>query len=206
MLPGWDIFSGVKIGEVAQDRIPEGLEPLVPRLNTATQLEGGLSLSPGVYLAGGEPDLHVSVGEDELAEVRIDNERERLKSGTLTLELRRHDLRRARMKCRLADEWSGFRPSAVSDVEPDHAGELAQVLEKHGAYQPRSIFATDGAGGPPSRGTVEICGADVDAAPEDLPVRPRPPVVLRSRFLKYELVGAVPGELQQSESPGHRGG
>ena len=176
VLPGWDIYSDVKIGDVAQERIPAGLEPLVPRLNTSTQLEGGLRLSPGVYLAGGEPDLHVSIGDDELAEVRIDNETERLKSGTLTLELRGHGLREGAHEVQAGGRTVRFSTvRSFGNVEPDHAGELAQVLEKHGAYQPRSIFATDGAGGPPSRGTVEICGADVDGAPEDLPVRSRPP-------------------------------
>jgi hypothetical protein len=206
VLPGWDIYTGVTIGHVAQERIPDGLEPLVPRLNTSTHLEGGLMLSPGVYLSGGEPDLHISVGKGEHAAVRIDDESERLKSGTLTLRLREHHLGEGAHEVVAGGRTVRFSTvRSFGGVEPDHAGELAQVLEKHGAYQPRSVFATDGAAGPPAGGTVEICGADVDAALDDLPVRPRPPVVLRSRFLKYELVGAVPGELQTVREPGPPG-
>ncbi len=200
--PDWDLYTGVRIIETAQGDIPSGLDALVPRLNTATQVEGGLRLSPGVYLMGGEPDLHISVGEGEMAELTIDTLTEALSPGTLTLNLSEHRLHEGPHEIRAGERTIRFSTTRTfGHVEPDHAGELAHVIEKHGSYQPRSIFASDGASGPAKPGSVEVCGADIDAAPADLPVNPRPPAVLPHGFLKYEIIGPTPGELQTVTEP-----
>jgi hypothetical protein len=200
--PDWDLYTGVTIIRTAQGDIPIGLDPLVPRLNTATQVEGGLRLNPGVYLTGGEPDLHISVGEGEVAELTIDNVTEALSPGTITLDLCEHELREGTHEIQAGERTIRFSTTRTfGRVDPDHAGELAHVIEKHGSYQPRSVYASDGAGGPARPGSIEVCGADLDAAPADLPVHPRPPAVLPHRFLKYQIVGASAGELQMVKEP-----
>jgi hypothetical protein len=199
---GWQLYSGVKIKSVEQGPVPPGLEPLVPRLNTAATIEGGLRLAPGVYLAGHEPDLHVSIEEGEPGQVAVDGMPQKFLPGTLTIPLSRSGLPEGEHEIRAGGRTIRFSTTRTFGlVAPDQAGELAQVLERHNVYQPRSLYATDGTGGPAAPGTVEVCGADVDAHNDDLPVPVRPPVVLRHGFTRYEILGPVPGHVQLSREP-----
>ena len=198
----WVGYSDVVLRSVPVTPVLEGLEPLVPRMNTATQTEGGLRLGTALYLTGGEPDLYVTVDAGELAEVEIDGKAETFREGTVKLALRNSGLGAGPHVIRAGGRTITFTGErTLGQIEPDSAGQLAQVIEKHRRYQPRSLYASDGAESPAAPGTVRICGASVDGSADDLPMPGLPPVVLARGFVRYEVLGAVPGQIEVLESP-----
>lgn len=199
---GWDVYGNVVVETISTVDPPAGLEPLVPRLNTATRISGGCKLGSGLYLKGGEPDLLVTVGEGEHTTVLIDGREERLHRGILDLKLYTLRLEEGQHEIFAGGRTIRFTTvRTIGRIEPEQAGELAHIIEWHGDYQPRAPIASDGAGGPAAPGTIEVCGAHLDASTEDLPVAQTPPVVLRVGFVRYQLLGSAPGEVFTPQHP-----
>jgi hypothetical protein len=190
---GWTIVDGLRI-----DRKPDHVSPhlvrLAPRLLASLHLSGGLKLVRSTYLGGGEPDVQVTVAEADDGIFALDGVEERFSAGALELPLADRRLLPGEHRLTAGGQNRSFVTVDGFDlVQPDQAGSMALVLQRHGHYVPSAAEA-----GPvtaaPQRGTVYIAGAHIRADPEDLPlVLPRP-LVLHRHHRCWELLGPVVGD------------
>jgi hypothetical protein len=180
---------------------PPELARLAPRLNTATRLEGGLQIASGQYLVGGEPDLWITVGAGESCDITIDGHTERFRPGVVPLRLSELGLSAGRHVIvaggitRNVTTSPGFPVVAAMGT-----GRLGHEFARHRSYRPRTEIAGALPPGPPPSGTVRLSGAKVEGSPDDLPIGPLPPILLRTG-LSFLLLGARPGEILEVPSP-----
>jgi hypothetical protein len=193
---GWTVIERVHLSAVPHDVAPH-LSSLAPRLYTAMRLEGGLPLSSGIYLVGGEPDLWITVEPGERCVIDIDGEQQELSEGAIELRLAdlhlpagKHEVSADGVRRRLTTERGFGLPATFGTAS------LGHVLRRHRNYQPVSEIATPllGGGIPPG-GTVHVCGAATLASAADLPRGDRPPELLPTGFDEYVVLGDEAGQL-----------
>lgn len=203
--PGWEFRTpaGCPAGWVVVDKLrvrdapasaPPALVRLAPRMVSSLSLQGGLRLGPGLYLERGEPDLEVTFDPGQDATVELDGRSQEFGTSLVKLPLRTQRLEPGIHTVQAGGQRRSFETVPGFGVSrPDHAGEMAIILERHSTYMPRHSEASPVSGGPP-QGTVHVAGAWIDAAPEDLPLVPPRPVVLRRKFLRWQLLGPEVGD------------
>jgi hypothetical protein len=193
----WTVIERVRLSAVPHG-VPPHLSSLAPRLYTAMRLEGGLPLSSGIYLVGGEPDVWLMVEPGERCVLDIDGAKQQeLSEGSLELRLTdfhlpvgKHEISAGGVRRRLTSERGFGLPATFGTAS------LGHVLRRHRDYQPVSEIATPLLdGGIPPAGTVHVCGAATLASPADLPRGDRPPELLPTGFDEYVVLGAQAGEL-----------
>jgi hypothetical protein len=171
------------------DSAPAEFGRLAPRLVATTSFSGGLPLSPGVYLSGGEPDVNIATEEGSPLVPELDGVAHPLAGGALTLRLSEMKLAPGEHELR-ADVTRRFSTrTTLGDREPPAAGSLGFKLSRHRDYRPQSTLAQPLEGEPPA-GWIHISGAVATADSGDLPLPDRRPVLARSGALRYALLGA----------------
>lgn len=198
---GWFLLDGLRLTRVP-DYAPPALLRLAPRIVASLSLSGGLPLAPRMYLTGGEPDLQVTFSDSDEALVELDGVVQRFRTWLVELPLSQQRLAAGEHEVRAGGQRRSFRSEdGFGDEHPDHAGSMAIVLEKHATYLPAGSGVEPVGVGEPKRGTVRISGAHVEAAPEDLPLAPAKPVVLRRMHHRWQLLGPRAGDYEEGRVP-----
>lgn len=199
---GWFVIDRVFLTSSPESISPE-LKRLAPRLDTATHFEGGLPLTQGVYLTGGEPDLWVTVGEGQEAfTIDIDSRTEQMAAGAVEFKLSEFGLEAGTHTITAAGITRRFESVPGFPIAATHGtGSRGHVIQRHRTYAATSEVATPLEDLEPPRGTVHLCGAAAIALAEDLPLPDSAPVLLRSGYERYELIGAVPGQVMSVSCP-----
>ena len=202
---GWLVIDRVFLTSSASssETVPPALKRLVPRLDTATHFEGGLQVAPGIYLTGGEPDLWVTVGEgQEAGSVEIDGRTQEMPPGAAEFKLSEFGLEEGGHAIVAAGITRRFESLNGYPLIATHGtAARGHVIQRHGTYAATSEAATHLENLQPPRGTVHLCGAAAIALSEDLPLPDASPVLLRSRYESYELLGPVPGQVVSVSCP-----
>jgi hypothetical protein len=200
--PGWLAARRVRISS-PPNGVPPSLRRLVPRINTAMRLEGGLPLARriGLYLRGGEPDLWVNIENPDGSSIRIDDADQQLKPGIAKFPLSALELEPGPHTVSAPGETRRFTSiETYGRPVPNGAETLGHVLERQSEYLPLSATAVE-VGSEVPTGRIIICGAHVRGGTPDLPTSSYAPVVLRSGYTRYTLLGATPGDLDIVNPP-----
>jgi hypothetical protein len=199
---GWLLLDGLRLRKIP-DHAPPELLRLAPRLVASLSLSGGLPLGPRTYLSGGEPDLQVTFSESDEALVELDGVEQRFNTPVVELALSQQRLAPGEHEVRAGGQRRTFRSeNGFGDEQPQHAGSMAIVLEKHASYVPAGSETEPVDDESPKRGSVHISGAHVEADPEDLPLVPAKPIVLRRMHHRWQLLGPRAGDYDEGRVPG----
>ncbi len=191
-LPTWSLFENVVLGSKSPPETPDGLERLVPRLNTTSRLEGGLRVGKHVYLTRGEPDLSITVAEGETYEVILDGES--LVSGdeARLLFLSDFDIPCGSHTLEVAGRKFRFETiTTFGDIAPPPDKQLVLSIQRGADNRPAALFASRRSD-EPAPGTVEVSGAFISNFDSDLNEAASPPEVLPVGFARYAILGASP--------------
>lgn len=198
---GWRVLQRVRITSSATPAEPY-LRPLAPRFGTASGFEGGLRVTRGQYLTGGEPDLWVTVAPGDEPEVTVDGERVELTGPATEIRLSQSGLEAGDHRVRIGGLTKDFTTFPGFDlVSTAGSGSLSHVLRKARGYAPLSAGPNEVPEEGPARGTVRVSGASVTAHPDDLPQPLSPPVLLPAGFRSYVVIGRSPAEVLETEAP-----
>lgn len=198
---GWRLLQRVRITSSAAPT-ESYLRPLAPRFGTASGFEGGLRVTRGQYLTGGEPDLWVTVAPGDEPEVTVDGERVDLTGPATEILLSRRGLEAGDHRVRiggLTRDFTTFPGFGV--VATAGSGSLSHLLRKASGYAPLGAGPDEVPAEDQARGTVRVSGASVTAHPDDLPQPLSPPVLLRAGFRSYVVIGRSPAEVLETEAP-----
>jgi hypothetical protein len=199
---GWTVFSHVQITSPAYPS-EDHLRRLVPRFGTASSLEGGLKITSGQYLVGGEPDLWVTVAEGDETSVEIDGEPAAVDDRVVRFRLSEMGLAAGPHNIRVGGLTRRFTTfDGLPTTSPSGTGSLGHVLRRGRVYMPDAAGAQRFPSDAASRGTVRISGARAIASPADLPEPVRPPILLPAGFKRYTVLGRAPGEIFEPADPG----
>lgn len=199
---GWDVYYGVRFTDAMAESSEEGLERLVPKLQTATHTTGGLKLARSIYLSGGEPDVEVTREVGDERGITLDGEVEQFDGPAFELRLRDRLLPAGEHRLEAGGRTISFSTvDTFGETEPTSAGNLAHRIEKHNEYRPASAIATDASLGELQAGIVEISGARIRGASGDLTETPSGLVVLRTGRKRCVLLGSEAGQLAEIDMP-----
>lgn len=199
---GWRVFSQVQITSPAYPT-QDHLHRLVPRFGTASSFEGGLKITSGQYLVGGEPDLWVTVAEGDETSVEIDGEPAELGHRVVCLRLAEMGLPAGPHHIRVGGLTRRFTTfDGLPTPAPSGTGSLGHVLRRGRTYMPDVAGAQPFPSDATSRGTVRVSGARAIASPADLPEPVHPPILLPAGFKRYTILGRAPGEVFEPTDPG----
>ena len=202
---GWSAITGVRIVSIP-DSAPDALRPLVPRLFTAMQLEGGLKLAHRLYLTGGEPDLFVTIEEGREAEVEIDGCRESMAHGLVKLQLSKMELPVGEHEAAASGQRVKFRSERTFGLARTRgSGSMGHAITHHNTYRPTSEIAGLLPTGRPPRGTVFLSGACPSADPADLPLPDQPPILVPFGYRECAVLGAEAGVAERFYEPSRPG-
>lgn len=191
---GWALFDRVSLRSAPVEFDPE-LGRLIPRLNAATHLEGGLKLDPGMYLSGGEPDMWVDVGSESDAEIELPGGKEGLRPGISMVRLASHGFEPGDHSVRAAGVTRRFSTRRTYGHScPDGAGSLVHSIDGRGAHRPLAYSATDQESTGSGDERFLVSGASVHGGEEGSPEPTTPPVVVGSAWRSYVFLGKSPGE------------
>jgi hypothetical protein len=178
------------------DSAPRELGRFSPRLVATTSLSGGLALSTGVYLTGGEPDALIGTEDDGGMTVTLDGDAHQFHAGSLVLELSRMGLRAGEHELD-ADVVRRFSSvETFGDIRPPGAGRLGHELERHRDYHPRHGSAEPLTDAKPPAGTIRLSGALATGDEADLPLPGRAPLLVRAGGRRYTVIGSSPEEIE----------
>ena len=196
---GWRLLRDVVFEKPGVPEDP-ALRCLAPRFATRLRLEGGLEVAKDTYLLGEEPSVWVSLAADAVAS--IDDRTRQVDAGGTTLDLRGFGLAEGTHTLSVAGQTRRFRtirgfPVISASVD----GSLGLVLKRHAAYKAETPGPVPLPDRKPAHGEVFISGAMITGDPEDLPVEVFPPILLRTGFARYVLLGAVAGQCMKPQHP-----
>lgn len=196
---GWHITKQFRF-TAAPEAVPAEFRRFAPRVLAATSLSGGLPLSRGVYLTGGEPDAHIAIDEKLETTIVLDGEPQAVSGGAITLRLSTLGLAPGAHSL-AADVTRSFSTVDTFGVpRPSDAGTVAHLFLRHGSYKAEG----DGPGlveYPLSRGRISVAGAVVLGDAEDLPPAGIEPVLLRAGADEYCVLGASTGAIAAPAHP-----
>jgi hypothetical protein len=191
---GWKIFDRVSIRS-APVEFDQSLSRLIPRLNVASRLEGGLPVSRGIYLRDGEPDLWVDVGSESGASIKLPTGVLPLKPGVQQVRLSEQSLPTGEITLDAAGVTRHFETiETFGEISPAATTALVHVVEgKVNKPTANSAVARERVSNSGNRHLV--AGASVSQGDSGTLDSGRPPVVVPAGWNKYFFLGKHPGEL-----------
>lgn len=197
----WRVLDAVRISSPASPS-ETYLKPLAPRFGTASSFEGGLRITGGMYLSGGEPDLWITVARGDEPGVAVDGEPVDLAGPISQIKLSQLGLPAGEHRVEIGGLTRHFTTiEGVAIAATSRSGSLAHILRKGAGYVPLGAGPQALPKGEQARGTVRVSGASAIADPADLPEPPQPPVLLPAGFRAYTVLGRHPGELLEPSPP-----
>jgi hypothetical protein len=155
------------------------------------------------YLAGGEPDVWVTVAPGDELDVTIDGEPVELDGPVTEIKLSEKDLAEGDHQIGIGGLTRNFTTfTGFGMATTAGAGSLVHVLRKGRGYSPVSAGPQEVPGEDQVRGLVEVSGGAITAHPGDLPQPLEPLILLPAGFRAYVVIGRTPAEILETTAPG----
>jgi hypothetical protein len=201
-LPDWTLFRDIVIERMPSGVVPPVLRSLVPLIQERPALRGGLQLTGGVYLSGGEPDLWVSDAAAAVhgTECSVDGQLVSVPAAGGTVSLATLTLREGNHVVSLGTARLTFvTMEATGAISAPGTGSIALALRSvDGRLVPADGISTSGS----AQEIVEVRGPLLQDPHGVVPAAGAAPVLLPTGASEYVLLGREPGQIDRGRAPG----